>query len=213
MRDGRGHTEVALLPAESVRADRRDERERITPELALVCPELRELARERLPERDPDAVLAVPERVPLTAAMAARSRLSTARALRREGPLGLRRRVLVGLGLAGALVLASAALTFAQIGPRDSITTAAVSPARATELVVPDVRRQPYVFAKSLLADAGFRWRVEGEVEGYAGHVVATQIPGPGTRVVVGDDAPTVVLVLDRNPGYEERGIPQNASG
>ena len=51
-------------------------------------------------------------------------------------------------------------------------------------LLVPDVRRQPYVFAKGILEDAGFAWKVNGAVGGYAGNLVAEQRPAPGTLVV-----------------------------
>ena len=78
-------------------------------------------------------------------------------------------------------------------------------------LVVPEVRRQVYVFAKGILAEAGFAWRVEGPVKGHAGNFVATQTPGPGVAVV-DTGLPTVVLSLERNPEYEERGLPENAS-
>ena len=78
-------------------------------------------------------------------------------------------------------------------------------------LLVPDVRRQPYVFAKSILQDAGFSWRVVGNVQGYAGNAVASQAPAPGTRVV-DTGSPLVVLRLRRPPDYQERGIPSNAS-
>lgn len=83
--------------------------------------------------------------------------------------------------------------------------------ARPTILVVPDVRRQAYVFAKGSLGDAGFAWRVAGSVQGYPGNLVAGQQPAPGTRVV-DTGAPTVVLQLRRNGAYGERGTPENYS-
>jgi hypothetical protein len=76
---------------------------------------------------------------------------------------------------------------------------------------VPDVTRQAYVFAKGMLADGGFAWRVRGPVGGYAANLVAAQDPAPGTRVV-DNGAPTIVLRLERNPGYGERGLPENAA-
>ena len=78
-------------------------------------------------------------------------------------------------------------------------------------LVVPDVRRQAYVFSKGILQDAGFAWRVEGAVEGYAANTVVSQVPAPGVRVV-DNGAPTVVLRLKRSGEYEERGVPENHS-
>jgi hypothetical protein len=78
-------------------------------------------------------------------------------------------------------------------------------------LVVPDVRRQAYVFAKGILQDAGFAWRVDGSVKGYAANTVVVQAPAPGTRLV-DNGAPTVVLRLERSAEYPERGLPENAS-
>src|SRR3990172_13231635 len=51
-------------------------------------------------------------------------------------------------------------------------------------IVVPDVRRQAYVFAKGMLEDAGFAWRVEGPVEGYATNLVVSQSPASRARVL-----------------------------
>ena len=80
-----------------------------------------------------------------------------------------------------------------------------------TFLVVPDVRRQAYVFAKGILEDSGFAWRVEGDVEGYAANTVVVQDPAPGTRVL-DNGTPTVVVRLQRNLEYQERGLPQNSA-
>jgi hypothetical protein len=81
---------------------------------------------------------------------------------------------------------------------------------RAT-LVVPDVRGQAYVFAKVILEDAGFAWRVQGDVDGFAVNLVASQTPAPGARLL-DTGAPTIALWLDRNAKYRETGIPQNFS-
>lgn len=78
-------------------------------------------------------------------------------------------------------------------------------------LVVPDVRGQTYVFAKGILQDDGFAWRVQGDVEGHAANTVAVQNPAPGIRVV-DNGAPTVLLRLDRSEEYAERGLPENSS-
>jgi len=78
-------------------------------------------------------------------------------------------------------------------------------------IVVPDVRRQAYVFAKGMLEDAGFAWRVEGPVEGYATNLVVSQSPASRARVL-DTGAPEIVLRLGRNPDYEEQGLPENAS-
>src|SRR5687767_3073490 len=93
--------------------------------------------------------------------------------------------------------------------------TAVESPKPASNrpevIVVPDVRRQAYVFAKGILQDAGFAWRVDGSVKGYAANTVVVQTPAPATRLV-DNGAPTVVLRLERSAEYPERGLPENAS-
>jgi hypothetical protein len=115
-------------------------------------------------------------------------------------------------------LLATAALTFAaakRVGtvhapptPTRS-TQAAVAPAQGPPLVVPDVRRQPFVFAKGTLGDAGFAFRVKGSVKGYASNTVTTQVPAPGTRVI-DTGAPTIVLHLARNGS--QVGTPEDSS-
>jgi hypothetical protein len=110
-------------------------------------------------------------------------------------------------------LLATSTITFAAAG--QEIRTeppAALAAPKAPELVVvPDVRQQAYVFAKGILEDAGFAWRVSGPVEGYAANTVAVQVPAPGIQVV-DTGAPTIVLRLARNAEYAERGLPENAS-
>jgi hypothetical protein len=111
-------------------------------------------------------------------------------------------------------LLAAASWTLAAGGPSATPTTtapaAAGEPAKPEALVVPDVRRQAYVFAKGILQDAGFAWKVKGKVDGYAGNVVATQDPAPGTKVA-DNGAPVVVVTLKRGE-YAERGLPENTS-
>jgi hypothetical protein len=87
----------------------------------------------------------------------------------------------------------------------------AAKPSAPATLTVPDVRGKPYVFAKGILQDAGFAWKVSGSVHGYAANTVANQKPAPSLRVV-DNGAPTVVLVLARNADYAERGVPENAA-
>ena len=87
--------------------------------------------------------------------------------------------------------------------------TVAVQPPKV--VVVPDVRNQTYVFAKGMLQDAGFAWRVEGNGRGYSTDLVAVQLPAPGTKVV-DNGTPTVLLRLKANPGVSPRGIPQKLS-
>ncbi len=78
-------------------------------------------------------------------------------------------------------------------------------------LTVPDVRKKAYVFAKGILQDAGFAWRVEGSVKGFAANSVTVQRPAPGTRVI-DNGAPVVVLSLSRNSTYGESGLPENSA-
>jgi hypothetical protein len=48
-------------------------------------------------------------------------------------------------------------------------------------------------------------------VKGYAANLVAVQLPAPGTRVL-DTGSPTIVIRLERNPAYQERGLPENVS-
>ena len=109
-------------------------------------------------------------------------------------------------------VLATSAFTFAAdtkiMGPAIPATPA--RPAAQPDLTVPSVTGQAYVFAKGILEDAGFAWRVSGAVHGYASNRVLAQSPAAGTRVV-NTGAPTVVLHLVRGP-YGENGRPADAS-
>jgi len=109
-------------------------------------------------------------------------------------------------------VLATAAFTFAAdttiIGPSTSKSSA--TPAKAPDLVVPSVTGQAYVFAKGILEDGGFAWRVTGSVQGFASNRVLTQSPAAGTRVL-DTGAPTVVLHLVRG-AYAEHGRPVDSS-
>jgi hypothetical protein len=78
-------------------------------------------------------------------------------------------------------------------------------------LTVPDVRKKAYVFAKGILQDAGFAWRVDGTVKGFSANTVSVQRPAPGTKVI-DNGAPLVVLSLSRNTTYGESGLPENSS-
>ena len=105
--------------------------------------------------------------------------------------------------------LFTATITFAASSTLSAPTTPPATPVAAAPepLVVPDVRKQAYVFAKGTLEQDGFAWRVEGGVAGFAANVVVSQSPAPGSRVVP-DGAPTVVLRLSRNGGYKQEGMP-----
>jgi hypothetical protein len=78
-------------------------------------------------------------------------------------------------------------------------------------VVVPDVTRQAFVFAKGTLEDAGFSWKVVGPVQGYAANTVASQSPAAGTRVV-DTGAPLIQLTLRANKSYGQKGSPENAA-
>ncbi len=122
--------------------------------------------------------------------------------------------VLPWLALAAAVALVSTA-TISLAGSSESEPTiellAPVEFAEAQPLVVPDVTRQPYVFAKGILEDSGFAWKVRGKVEGFPGNTVGSQDPPAGTEVQ-DTGMPTVGLRLERNEDYEQRGVPNNSS-
>jgi hypothetical protein len=110
------------------------------------------------------------------------------------------------------LLLGTATFTYAaQQRISSSTPPAHAKPVAPPVLVVPNVARQAYVFAKGTLQDAGFAWRVEGAVRGYAANTVAEQRPLPGTRVV-DTGAPLVVLRLAANKRYAQTGEPENTS-
>jgi hypothetical protein len=110
-------------------------------------------------------------------------------------------------------ILGTAAFTLAAdntiVGPSAPNPSAGAAAAQ-TELVVPSVSGQAYVFAKGILEDSGFAWRVVGSVHGYSSNRVVTQSPAAGTRVV-DTGAPTLVLRLLRGP-YAQLGRPVDSS-
>jgi hypothetical protein len=119
------------------------------------------------------------------------------------------------LALTAIWLLATTALTYAAAKRMNTPTaapptTTAVTTTATQVLVVPDVRRQAYVFAKGALGDAGFAWRVEGAVQGYPANTVISQTPAPGTRVI-DTGAPLIVLHLQRAPGTQT-GLPETVS-
>ena len=109
-------------------------------------------------------------------------------------------------------LLATAGLTFAA---SSTLTAQPTTPQESTSelppLVVPDVRHQAYVFAKGMLEQGGFAWRVEGSVRGYSANLVASQTPAPGSKLTA-NGAPTIVLHLQRNAGYAQQGTPEDKS-
>jgi hypothetical protein len=108
-------------------------------------------------------------------------------------------------------LFATATLTYAA---GEKLATPAKAPvAVATPrptLVVPDIRGQAFVFAKGILEDGGFAWRVQGSVQGYSTNVVSSQQPAAGTRVE-DTGAPTLRLTMHRGT-YAQEGAPQNTS-
>jgi|tagenome__1003787_1003787.scaffolds.fasta_scaffold20936935_3 hypothetical protein len=110
-------------------------------------------------------------------------------------------------------LLATAALTYAAAQKMSTPTTAPAATTTAAAapklLIVPDVRRQAYTFAKGTLSDAGFAWKVTGAVRGYASNTVVAQTPAAGTQVI-DTGAPTITLRLARSG--TQLGIPENAS-
>jgi hypothetical protein len=123
------------------------------------------------------------------------------------------------LALTVVWLLATAALTYAAahriasapLRPATTPTETTAATAAPTTIIVPDVRRQAYVFAKGTLGDAGFGWRIQGAVKGYASNTVVSQTPEPGTRVVDTGN-PLILLRLERPAGAKELGAPEEAS-
>ena len=110
-------------------------------------------------------------------------------------------------------ILGTAAFTLAAdntiVGPSTPNPSAGAAAAQ-TELVVPSVSGQAYVFAKGILEDSGFAWRVVGSVRGYSSNRVITQSPAAGTRVV-DTGAPTVIVRLVRGPYDAARAVPSTS--
>ena len=113
--------------------------------------------------------------------------------------------------LAVVALLATATMTFAAETRSGPAATRPSQRPRSAILLVPDVRGQAYVFAKSTLEEGGFAWRVTGGVQGYAANTVTSQSPAPGSRVY-DTGAPTISLGLTMNPHYPQAGSPENVS-
>lgn len=110
-------------------------------------------------------------------------------------------------------VPATASITFAASKKLEASKKKAQPPAAMPTrpaLVVPDVRGQAYVFAKGILEDGGFAWRVATK-NGYAANTVVLQSPAPGTRLV-DTGAPLVTLQLQKSRHYAQKGTPENES-
>ena len=162
---------------------------------------------------DPVMMLRRPARATRLLVIGAALVLVTLLRARGPKPVAQRGRMprLVAVG-AVVSILASGAIAFAaeQRTPA-RVAKPSAAPAQPTVLVVPDVRGQAYIFAKGMLEEGGFAWRVAGDVRGYAANSVASQAPLPGTRVY-DTGFPTITLTLERNASYSEAGAPENAS-
>src|ERR671937_611332 len=119
---------------------------------------------------------------------------------------------LAALAVLLVLLLGTATFTYAAqqriAATKPATTTKPVAPPL---LLVPNVSGQAYVFAKGTLQDAGFAWRVEGRVRGFAANTVVEQRPAAGRRVV-DTGAPLVVLRLATNKHYAQSGEPEDSS-
>jgi hypothetical protein len=118
------------------------------------------------------------------------------------------------LALTVVWLFATAALTFAaahRMGAAPAVVpvtkVAAAAPQRV--LIVPDLRHQAFVFSKGTLSDAGFSFRIQGSVQGYASNTVVSQSPAPGTRVL-DTGAPLVILHLAHSGS--QLGLPEDVS-
>jgi PASTA domain len=111
--------------------------------------------------------------------------------------------------LAAAALLVSATISLAADTPTPH--PVAVHAAKQKVLVVPDVRRQVFVFAKGMLEDRGFGWQVRGGVHGFAANTVVSQSPKPGLRVL-DTGAPKITVELAHSSGAKETGTPEDRS-
>lgn len=121
----------------------------------------------------------------------------------------MRRLLFIAAVLAG---LAVTAIGLAAGSPPAAVPTSQSRlPAVPLTLVVPDVRREAFVFAKGQLQDAGFAWKVKGGVPGFPANVVLSQSPAPGTKLV-DTGAPLITITLQRNKQYGTKGLPEDTS-
>jgi beta-lactam-binding protein with PASTA domain len=120
------------------------------------------------------------------------------------------RRLLFTAALLGALAMTAMSLAANRQLANVPETTAQQSSPPLT-LVVPDVRREAFVFAKGQLEDAGFAWKVTGGVPGFPANVVVSQKPAAGTKLI-DTGAPLITLTLERNKQYGSSGQPQDTS-
>jgi PASTA domain len=120
------------------------------------------------------------------------------------------RRLLLFAAVLGALAMT--AISFAAerqlaVAP----TSASQLPATPLTLVVPDIRREAFVFAKGQLQDSGFAWKVVGGAPGYPANIVVSQSPAPGTRLI-DTGSPLITVTLQRNKQSGPKGEPEDTS-
>jgi hypothetical protein len=115
------------------------------------------------------------------------------------------------LVVAAACLLASATISVAADTPAKPHVQTAKPAAGFGTMVVPDLRKQAFVFAKGMLEDEGYAWRVVGKVHGYAANIVVSQTPVPGTRVV-DTGSPLIKLELSRSSRYPQAGAPEDTA-
>jgi beta-lactam-binding protein with PASTA domain len=115
------------------------------------------------------------------------------------------------LALAGIAATAGVSWAASHGVPTTGTTPTVTRVAPPAPLVVPDVRKLAFVFAKGELEDAGFAWTVAGSVHGYAANTVVSQTPAPGTKVV-DTGAPLVTVTLRRAAGYPQTGEAADSS-
>jgi beta-lactam-binding protein with PASTA domain len=114
-----------------------------------------------------------------------------------------------------AAVVAALAMTAISFAASRQLAVAPMSasqlPSTPMTLVVPDIRREAFVFAKGQLQDAGFAWKVVGGAPGYPANIVVTQSPAPGTRLI-DTGAPLIRVTLARNKQSGPKGEPEDTS-
>jgi beta-lactam-binding protein with PASTA domain len=115
------------------------------------------------------------------------------------------------LVVAAACLLASATISIAAETPAKPHAQSPRKVAGFGTVVVPDLRKQAFVFAKGILEDEGYAWRVVGKVHGYAANLVVSQSPLPGTRVV-DTGSPLIKLELSHSSRYPQAGAPEDTS-
>jgi hypothetical protein len=115
------------------------------------------------------------------------------------------------LAVIGAVLLfASATLTWGAAKRLTAVRATKRTKVVKPTVVVPSVTGQAFVFAKGMLEDGGFAWRVTGKIRGYSANTVVTQTPHAGTKLL-DTGAPVVTVTLTRGK-YPETGEPEDVA-